>query len=71
MTFLSELRKKAKFCQVTKIINEQQCKHCNHIVETPEDSEKAIEKLLILVFFNGLEDNKFANYVTDELRRSG
>ena len=71
MTFLSELRKKTKFCQVTEIVNAQQCNHCNWIIEIPEDSEKAIKKLIILVFFNGLEDNNFAGYLTNELKRSG
>ena len=71
MPFLSELRKNAKFCQVTKIVDKQQCTSCNSLFKIPEESEKPIKKQVVLFFFNGLEDNQFTTYLMDELRRSG
>ena len=70
MTFLSELWKKAKFFQVNKTVEEQQCPHCDHVIILPEDTEKETEQLIILIFFNRLEHNQFACYVTDESGRN-
>ena len=70
MTYLAELRKKARFCQIHKIVDEQRCNHCDQIVNIPEDNEQATEKLNILVCFTWLEHNEFASYLTDEPGRS-
>ena len=36
LTYLTELRKKAKFCRISQIIDGQICNHCNSVVEIIE-----------------------------------
>ena len=41
MTYLSELRKKARVCQIQKIVDEQRCNHCDQVVNIQEENKQA------------------------------
>ena len=72
MGFLAELRKKAKFCKVSSIIDECiKCNHCNQLVKVNPEDENATEKIIIQAFYRGVNDNPFLAYICDELDRTG
>ena len=71
MGFLAELRKKAKFCKVSTIIDDCiKCNHCDNMVKVDPNDEAAIEKIIIQAFFRGVNDNPFLAYITDETGRT-
>ena len=71
MGFLAELRKKAKFCKVSTIINDCiKCHNCDSMVQVDPDDEAAIEKIIVQAFFRGVNDNPFLAYITDETGRT-
>ena len=70
LTFLSELRKRAKFCRISQIIDGVECNHCHERVKVNPNDERTTKKLIILVYFNGLNHNDFAAYITDKLGRA-
>ena len=66
MGFLTELRKKAKFCKIFSIIDECiQCNHCNQIVKVSPEDEKATEKIILQVIYRGVNDNAFLACICD------
>ena len=72
MGFLSELRKKAKFCKIFSIIDECiQCDNCNELVKVNLDKERATEKIILQAFYRGTNDNAFLAYICDELEELG
>merc|ERR1711954_399238 len=71
MGFLAELRKKAKFCKVSTIIdNCIKCQNCDNMVKVDPDDEAAIENIIIQAFFRGVNNNPFLAYITDETGRT-
>ena len=71
MGFLSELRKKAKFCKIFSIIDKCiKCNHCDQLVKVNPDDEKATEKIIFQAFLRGVNDNPFLVYICDELGRT-
>merc|ERR1711954_378507 len=70
LTFLSELWKKAKFCRISQIIDRVECNHGHQKVKFDQNNEAATEKFIIFVYFNGLNHNDFAAYVTDKFGRA-
>ena len=68
MGFLSQLRKKAKFCKIFSIIDECiQCHNCNQLVKVNPEDKRATEKIILQAFYRGTNENAFLAYICDEL----